>query len=68
MRERLVSIEALWTPDDLSVFLSIPEKTLREWRTKRYGPPWRKVGKHVRYDPLEVKKWFMSLSSEAEAA
>lgn len=45
----------LWTPDDLSGFLSIPEKTLREWRSKGYGPPWRKVGKHVRYEPARVR-------------
>jgi Helix-turn-helix domain len=60
--------EPLWTPDDLSGFLSIPEKTLREWRSKGYGPPWRKVGKHVRYEPDRVREWLDTLTGGADAA
>lgn len=58
----------LWTPDDLSEFLSIPEKTLREWRSKGYGPPWRKVGKHVRYEQCAVRAWWDTLKGGADAA
>jgi hypothetical protein len=58
--------ERLWTPDDLSEFLTIPEKTLRQWRSKGYGPPWRKVGKHVRYEPAAVLAWFESLTYGAD--
>jgi hypothetical protein len=54
---RLVSVEGLWTPEDLSVYLGIPEKTLRDWRLKNYGPPWHRLGKHVRYDPTAVRAW-----------
>jgi len=60
--------EPLWTPDELSEFLSIPEKTLREWRSKGYGPPWRKVGKHVRYEPDRVREWLDTLTGGADAA
>lgn len=60
--------EPLWTPDDLSRFLSIPKKTLREWRSKGYGPPWRKVGKHVRYEPGTVRAWLDTLTGDAGAA
>ncbi len=60
--------EPLWTPDDLSSFLFIPEKTLREWRSKGYGPPWRKVGKHVRYEPGAVRAWLDTLTGDAGAA
>ena len=67
-RDALSAGEALWTPDELSGFLSIPEKTLREWRSKGYGPPWRKVGKHVRYEPSKVRKWLDSLTGGADAA
>ena len=56
--------EPLWTPDDLSRFLSIPEKTLREWRSKGYGPQWRKVGKHVRYEPAAVRAWLDTLACD----
>lgn len=48
----------LWTINDLSEFLDIPVQTLYQWRTKNYGPPGRRVGKHVRYDPEVVVAWF----------
>ncbi|AXB45381.1 helix-turn-helix transcriptional regulator [Amycolatopsis albispora] len=61
-RTRLLTVEALWTPDDLAEFLGIPEKTLREWRTKNYGPRWVKMGKHVRYLPDAVQAWVSQLA------
>jgi hypothetical protein len=51
---KIVSVEGLWTPDDLGTFLGIPVKTLRDWRFKGYGPQWLRLGKHVRYDPETV--------------
>jgi len=66
--DALAAGEPLWTPDDLSGFLSIPEKTLREWRSKGYGPPWLKVGKHVRYEPDRVREWLDTLTGSADAA
>ncbi|SDN70504.1 helix-turn-helix transcriptional regulator [Lentzea jiangxiensis] len=48
----------LWTIKDLSEFLGIPVQTIYQWRTKNYGPPGRRVGKHVRYDPDVVMEWF----------
>ncbi|WP_134730271.1 helix-turn-helix domain-containing protein [Amycolatopsis nivea] len=56
-RVRLVSVEGLWSPEDLSAYLGIPEDTLKDWRHKNYGPPWRRMGKHVRYDPAAVRGW-----------
>jgi hypothetical protein len=41
---------------------------LREWRSKGYGPPWRKVGKHVRYEPDRVREWLDTLTGGADAA
>ena len=48
----------LWSINDVADFLGIPVQTLYQWRTKNYGPPGRKVGRHVRYDPDTVKAWF----------
>jgi hypothetical protein len=67
-RDALSIGEPLWTPDELSGFLSILEKTLREWRSKGYGPPWRKLGKHVRYEPDRVREWLDTLTGGADAA
>lgn len=56
-----ISFERLWTVDDLSAFLGIAVHTIRGWRSKNYGPPARKVGKHLRYDPAQVREWFANL-------
>jgi predicted DNA-binding transcriptional regulator AlpA len=55
------SFDRLWTVDDLSEFLGIAVHTIRGWRCKNYGPPARKIGKHLRYDPAEVREWFANL-------
>jgi hypothetical protein len=47
----------LWTTEELGMFLQLSEKTLRDWRYKGYGPPWIKMGKHVRYDVDAVLDW-----------
>ncbi|MFJ9782357.1 helix-turn-helix transcriptional regulator [Amycolatopsis sp. NPDC101161] len=67
-RVKVVSVEGLWTPDDLGTFLGIPVKTLRDWRFKGYGPQWVRLGKHVRYDPETVRQWIDSLNGSTEAA
>ena len=51
------SIHRLWTVQDLSEYLGIPVDTIRGWRSKKYGPPARKIGKHLRYDPADVRRW-----------
>jgi DNA-binding transcriptional MerR regulator len=59
--------EGLWGIEELSEFLSIPVHTIRGWRTKKYGPPARKVGKHLRYDPAKVRAWFEDLDQDNAA-
>lgn len=54
----------LWGIEDLSRFLGVPVHTIRGWRTKNYGPPARKIGKHLRYDPMKVREWL----DQADAA
>lgn len=61
----VVSIDRLWTVQDLSEFLGIPVDTIRGWRTKNYGPAARKIGKHLRYDPAEVRCWVDGLIDKA---
>ncbi|WP_410676718.1 helix-turn-helix transcriptional regulator [Amycolatopsis sp. cmx-4-68] len=66
-RIKVVSIEGLWTPEDLATFLGISEKTLRDWRFKSYGPAWIRMGKHVRYSPETVRAWIDQLSHDGAA-
>jgi hypothetical protein len=32
--------------------------TLEQWRWRRTGPKWSKVGRHVRYAWSDVEEWF----------
>jgi predicted DNA-binding transcriptional regulator AlpA len=54
----------LWGIQDVADYLGIPAQTLYQWRTKGYGPPGRRVGKYVRFDPVEVARWFASQPRE----
>lgn len=38
-------------------FLDVPLNTLYQWRTKGYGPPAIKVGRHLRYRWNDVESW-----------
>lgn len=49
--------EPLWDPNEVAAFLKIPKKTLQKWRSDNTGPPWRRYGKHVRYEPHLVREW-----------
>ena len=53
--------EPLWTPTEVATYLGIPVQTLYQWRRKRTGPPARRVGRHLRYDPSAVRAWFAAL-------
>lgn len=56
--------ERLWGVDDVAAYLGVPVQTLYGWRTKGYGPPARRVGKHLRYRPVDVRTWFEALDPE----
>ena len=54
----------LWSIEELSEYLGVPVQTIYQWRTKKYGPPGRRMGKHVRFRPEDVETWVSSLSTE----
>ena len=49
--------EPLWRVADVAAYLGIPVNTLYQWRYLGTGPRSYKVGRWVRYDPDEVRKW-----------
>jgi DNA-binding transcriptional MerR regulator len=51
----------LWGAEDVAEYLGVPIKTLYAWRRRGQGPRCRRVGKHLRYDPEDVRVWFLSL-------
>lgn len=40
-----------------SELLAIPLRTLERWRVERVGPPWIKLGRAVRYDVAELRRF-----------
>jgi hypothetical protein len=55
-----LSRSRLLTSSELAAFLSIPVKTIRQWRYLGFGPRAFKVGRHLRFDPAEVARWLVS--------
>jgi len=55
----LLERDGLITPAELAAFLSVPVKTLRDWRYQGVGPEGLRVGRHVRYEPSEVRRWLV---------
>jgi len=47
----------LWGPKEVAEYLGIPLQTIYQWRTRGYGPPGTRIGKHVRYRPADVEAW-----------
>jgi len=45
------------TADDIAVIFKVPKETVYQWRKKRTGPPGFRIGKHVRYDPDDVRTY-----------
>ena len=51
------TVEALLGPGELSVLLGVPIATLGNWRCAGKGPPFLRVGRHVRHRPDDVAAW-----------
>jgi hypothetical protein len=37
--------------------LRVPLRTVEDWRLTRTGPPWLKLGRHVRYEQAALLAW-----------
>jgi len=47
----------LWGPKEVAAYLGVPVQTIYQWRTRGYGPPGTRIGKHVRFRPADVEAW-----------
>lgn len=59
-----VDSDPLWDVDQVAAYLHVPKRTLYRWRTLGYGPPGKKVGRHLRYRATDVVTWFADLSDQ----
>ncbi|MET7359414.1 helix-turn-helix domain-containing protein [Streptomyces sp. NPDC005562] len=54
------------TPDDLVDLFDLPSvETVYQWRRKHTGPRGFRVGRHLRFDPADVRTWVESLQGGA---
>lgn len=44
----------LLSPEDVSELIGIPETTLAQWRYRKQGMPYLRIGRLVRYDEADV--------------
>ncbi|WP_122620449.1 helix-turn-helix domain-containing protein [Streptomyces sp. Tu 4128] len=45
------------TPEDIAAIFGVPIETVYQWRKKRTGPPGFRIGKHLRYDPADIRAY-----------
>jgi predicted DNA-binding transcriptional regulator AlpA len=46
----------------------LPLATVYQWNSRRDGPPYMKIGRHVRYRLADVEAWEKSRLTGGEAA
>lgn len=60
------------TPRQTADLIGVSEGTLANWRWRRFGPPWRKLGPgrgaRVRYPKEGAKAWLDAQQGGGEAA
>jgi excisionase family DNA binding protein len=58
---------ALLTPNRLADRLGISPRTLQDWRSRKVGPPWIRVGRVIRYREEDVNEWIEKRTEEGQA-
>jgi excisionase family DNA binding protein len=56
------AMRALLTPEELAELLSVPTRTLDQWRYYGRGPQFIKIGRHCRYRPEAIDAWLAAQS------
>lgn len=60
----VTSPESLWSRAQVAAFFGVPERTVETWRLRGTGPRGVRVGRHVRWDPNDVRRWFEGQKAE----
>lgn len=60
--------EPLWSTKKVATYLDVPVTTMHRWRRTGYGPTPRKIGKHFRYHPADVRKFLEESVAEPDLA
>lgn len=54
------AVSEFFSPESLGDFLGVPTRTVYSWNYTGTGPPYRRLGKHIRYRRSDVEKWLES--------
>ena len=60
--------ERLWSIAEGAHYLGVSRNTIYGWRKSGYGPPASKVGKHLRWRPVDVTSWIDRLRQTKPSA
>jgi len=55
----------LMTTEEVADYLQVPTRTVEDWRLRKVGPDFVRVGKHVRYRSTELDMWIVSKETRA---
>jgi hypothetical protein len=50
-----------FSTETLAKFLCVSPRTVRDWRNRKVGPTWSKVGGRYRYSRVDVCEWLAAL-------
>lgn len=50
----------LLSVEDLSRLLQVPVRTIYQWRLRGEGPRSMRIGRYLRFDPHDVRRWLES--------
>lgn len=62
------ALERLLDVHDVSKLTGVPVDTLYAWSTRNLGPPRLKLGRHLRYDPADIRAWLDARRKGGDAA
>jgi excisionase family DNA binding protein len=66
-RDATGTTDPLLDPGEVSTLLGLPVATLANWRCAGKGPPFLRVGRHVRYRRRDVDRWIDAQVRHPEA-
>ena len=54
---KTADLEKFLTPEEFANLIGVEVDTVNDWRYKGIGPAFHKLGKVVRYHPIDIRTW-----------
>jgi len=56
-RASIKTLTALLSAEEVASITGLSVETLAQWRSQKHGIPYLKIGRAVRYDPIDVQSY-----------